>query len=44
MVSRAIEISGLSLQDLSSKAGAYSRGMKRRLLLALTLMHHPYNS
>jgi len=41
MVSRAIEISGLSLQDLRSKAGTYSRGMKRRLLLALTLMHHP---
>jgi ABC-2 type transport system ATP-binding protein len=41
MVSRAIEISGLSLQDLRSKAGTYSRGMKRRLLLALTLMHNP---
>jgi ABC-2 type transport system ATP-binding protein len=40
-ISRAIEISGLSLQDLRSKAGTYSRGMKRRLLLALTLMHHP---
>lgn len=41
MVSRAVEISGLSLQDLRSKAGTYSRGMKRRLLLALTLMHNP---
>ncbi len=41
MISRAIEISGLTLQDLNSKAGTYSRGMKRRLLLALTLMHNP---
>ncbi len=41
LITRAIEISGLSLEDLRSKAGTYSRGMKRRLLLALTLMHNP---
>jgi len=41
MVRRAIEISGLSHGDLNSRAGTYSRGMKRRLLLALALMHKP---
>jgi len=41
MVSRAVEISGLTHRDLSSKAGTYSRGMKRRLLLSTTLMHNP---
>jgi ABC-2 type transport system ATP-binding protein len=41
IVSRAVNISGLELRDLNSRAGAYSRGMKRRLLLSLTLMHNP---
>lgn len=41
IVRRAIEITGLRLEDLNSRAGTYSRGMKRRLLLAVTLMHNP---
>ena len=41
MVRRAVEISGLSMEDLRRKAGSYSKGMKRRLLIAATLMHEP---
>jgi len=40
-VERASKISGLSPRDLSRRAGEYSKGMKRRLLLAITLMHNP---
>ena len=40
-VERAIAISGLDERDLARRAGEYSKGMKRRLLLALTLMHRP---
>ena len=41
MASRAIEISGLSMSDLEKRAGSYSRGMKRRLLIGISLMHDP---
>jgi len=41
LVERGIKISGLSEEALSKKAGGYSKGMKRRLLLARTLMHEP---
>ncbi|MCE4612585.1 MAG: ABC transporter ATP-binding protein [Desulfurococcales archaeon] len=38
---RGIDISGLSREQLSKRAGSYSKGMKRRLLLASALMHSP---
>ncbi len=38
---RGAEISGLTAEDLERRAGGYSRGMKRRLLIATTLMHGP---
>ena len=41
MVARAIAITGLSRADLERRAGYYSKGMKRRLLLAITMMHDP---
>jgi len=41
MVERAAEMAGLSREDLARRAGGYSKGMKRRLLLAATLMHRP---
>jgi ABC-2 type transport system ATP-binding protein len=40
-LARGVEISGLSKEQLSKKAGSYSKGMKRRLLLATALMHSP---
>ncbi len=40
-VERAVSVSGLSERDLSRRAGEYSKGMKRRLLLATTIMHSP---
>ena len=41
LVERAVELSGLSPRVLEKKTGEYSKGMKRRLLLALSLMHDP---
>lgn len=41
LVKRAASLSGLSPGDLSRRAGEYSKGMKRRLLLAASLMHDP---
>ncbi len=41
LVERAVDISGLSPSELHRRAGAYSKGMKRRLLLATSLMHNP---
>jgi len=38
---RGIELSGLSHEELRMKTGEYSKGMKRRLLLAMSLMHDP---
>ena len=38
---RGAELAGLGWDDLDRRAGEYSRGMKRRLLLARTLMHEP---
>ncbi len=40
MVEYAVKISGLG-DKLREKAGAYSKGMKRRLLLAIALMRKP---
>jgi len=40
-VERAIEISGLAREDLARRAGGYSKGMRRRLLLAIAMMHEP---
>jgi len=37
----AVKLCGLSIEKLNEKAGRYSKGMKRRLLLALTLMRKP---
>ena len=36
-----IELTGLSKEDLKKKTGAYSKGMRRRLMLARTLMVKP---
>jgi len=41
MVEKALKIAGLPYQILNSKVTTYSRGMKRRLLLSITLMHNP---
>ncbi len=41
LVKRAIEISGLPNEDLVRRAGSYSKGMRRRLLLAVAMMHKP---
>lgn len=38
---RGVELSGLDPDELKKKAGEFSRGMKRRLLLAMSLMHDP---
>ncbi|MEN2999819.1 MAG: ABC transporter ATP-binding protein [Acidilobaceae archaeon] len=39
-VRRAMEISGLG-EAMKARAATYSKGMKRRLMLALSLMHNP---
>ena len=41
MVRRAVEVSGLAPEELARPAGGYSKGMKRRLLVARTVMHDP---
>ncbi|BAN90678.1 ABC transporter ATP-binding protein [Aeropyrum camini] len=41
LVENAVLYSGLSREDLSRRAGGYSKGMKRRLLLGITLMSKP---
>ena len=41
LVENGIKISGLSEKVLRKRAGSYSKGMKRRLLLARALMHKP---
>ena len=41
MISWAVRVTGLSDRDLDRKAGEYSNGMKRRLLIARALMHRP---
>ena len=41
LVEKAVEISDLSQSELHRRAGTYSKGMKRRLLLATSLMHNP---
>lgn len=40
-INRALEIAGLGEEVLGRRVSTYSRGMKRRLLLAITLMHSP---
>ncbi len=41
MARRGAELSGLPGEVLERRAGEYSKGMKRRLLLARALMHRP---
>ncbi|BAA80943.2 ABC transporter, ATP binding protein [Aeropyrum pernix K1] len=41
LVENAVFYSGLSREDLARRAGGYSKGMKRRLLLGITLMSKP---
>jgi ABC-2 type transport system ATP-binding protein len=41
IVSRGVAISGLGDKELKRKAGEYSNGMKRRLLIARALMYRP---
>ncbi|MEB3844464.1 MAG: ABC transporter ATP-binding protein [Desulfurococcales archaeon] len=41
LAERAARISGLSGKELARRAGEYSKGMRRRLLLAIALMHEP---
>ncbi|ESQ20919.1 MAG: ABC-type multidrug transport system, ATPase component [uncultured Acidilobus sp. CIS] len=41
MMSWAVQIAGLSDADLRRKAGEYSNGMKKRLMIARALMHRP---
>ncbi len=41
LAKKASEISGLTLDKLNSRVSSYSKGMKRRLLLAATLIHSP---
>lgn len=41
LVKKAAEISGLAVDKLNSRVSSYSKGMKRRLLLAATLIHNP---
>jgi ABC-2 type transport system ATP-binding protein len=36
-----VELSGLPMEKLRERAGGYSKGMKRRLLLAIVLMRRP---
>lgn len=41
LASRGAEVAGLDWETLDRRAGGYSRGMKRRLLIARSLMHMP---
>ncbi len=41
LVERAVEVSGLDREALSRRASTYSKGMRRRLLLAASVMHMP---
>ncbi len=41
IVERGIRLSGLSLEDLKRPMGGYSKGMKRRILVARALMTKP---
>ncbi len=41
MVAWAAQLTGLTEMDLNRKAGEYSNGMKKRLLIARALMHRP---
>ncbi len=41
MIRRAVEISGLGWEDLNRPMGEYSKGMKRRILVARVLMTNP---
>lgn len=41
MLSEGIRLSGLGMEDLGRRAGSYSKGMRRRLLIASALMRRP---
>ena len=41
LAERGARLTGLSMSDLRRKAGEYSRGMRRRVLLAAALMREP---
>jgi ABC-2 type transport system ATP-binding protein len=41
LLDRAIGLTGLGQEDLRRRAGEYSKGMRRRLLLAVALMRDP---
>ncbi len=41
MLSEGVRLSGLNMEDLRRRAGSYSKGMRRRLLVAAALMRRP---